>query len=133
MARGLATILAACLGLSGCELPRDRDGSLPHIESGGKLRVGAVHAPPWVVVEGDRVGGIESALLRRWAAVVRLRDIGHVFFAEVFVTVRPGTAAAPRRVREAMEGARDLDGRLHDVTVAPVDDLSHVDEGLHGR
>ena len=61
---------------------------------------------------------------------IKRSDVGHVFFAEVFVRARDGVDDLPRRVREAMAGARGLDWRLHDVTFVPVDDLDGADEGL---
>jgi divalent metal cation (Fe/Co/Zn/Cd) transporter len=59
-------------------------------------------------------------------AEVRLREAGHVFFGEVFVQPRADAKDLPGLVREAMEHAKELDWRLHDVTVTPVDDLKRL-------
>jgi hypothetical protein len=53
--------------LAGCEFPVDSAGSLERVRSGAPLRVGASHAPPWVRIEGDAVGGIEAELIRSFA------------------------------------------------------------------
>ena len=54
-----------------------------------------------------------------WVATaeIRLREVGHVFFGEVFVTPRGTPADLPDRIREAVDTARALNWRLHDVTV----------------
>lgn len=44
-----ASLLLACAALA-CGLPRDPEGTLERVR-GGTLRVGAIHSPPWVVVE----------------------------------------------------------------------------------
>lgn len=44
-----AALLLACVALA-CGLPRDSEGTLERVR-GGTLRVGAIHAPPWVTVE----------------------------------------------------------------------------------
>jgi polar amino acid transport system substrate-binding protein len=53
----LSFVLAA-----GCGLPRDADGSLEKIRN-GTLRVGLAQSPPWVVVNGNEVTGIEPLLV----------------------------------------------------------------------
>jgi divalent metal cation (Fe/Co/Zn/Cd) transporter len=50
-------------------------------------------------------------------ADVRLREVGHVFFGEVFVTPRRGATDLPAKIRDALEEARAINWRLHDVTV----------------
>ena len=59
-------------------------------------------------------------------AEVRLREAGHVFFGEVFVQPKPGTRDLTKKVRAVMEQAKEIDWRLHDVTVTPVDDMSRL-------
>lgn len=54
-------------------------------------------------------------------AEVRLRKVGHVFFGEVFVTPRAGTADLPLRIREAIDTAQSINWRLHDVTTTLLD------------
>ena len=51
-------------------------------------------------------------------ARARLREEGHVYFGEVFVVPRHGTASLLERVEEAHDLIRRLDWRLHDVVVA---------------
>jgi divalent metal cation (Fe/Co/Zn/Cd) transporter len=50
-------------------------------------------------------------------ADVRLRESGHVFFGEVFVTPRGAPTDLPARIRHAVDAARRLNWRLHDVTI----------------
>lgn len=56
------------------------------------------------------------------SASVRLREVGHVFFGEVFVTPRGASAELPAKIRDAVDTARALNWRLHDVTVTVLDD-----------
>lgn len=46
----------------GCGLPKDADGALDRIRN-GTLRVGIAENPPWVVVNGAEVSGIEPQLV----------------------------------------------------------------------
>ena len=48
---------------------------------------------------------------------VRMREVGHVFFGEVFVTPRGTPSDLPSKIRHAVDIARALNWRLHDVTV----------------
>lgn len=50
------------------------------------------------------------------SAEVRLREVGHVFFGEIFVVARD-QHELPRRIREAALMARRLNWRLHEVTI----------------
>jgi len=64
-------LLLVAVAATGCQYPRDPDGTLNRVE-GGVMRVGVTEADPWVVLEGDRpVGGAEVELARRFA-----RDLG---------------------------------------------------------
>lgn len=75
--------------------------------------------------------GFETAPddLRRWAegldwvetADVRMREVGHLFFAEIFVRPKPGTQDIQGRVAAAIKAATRLDWRVHDVTVVLLD------------
>jgi polar amino acid transport system substrate-binding protein len=59
--------LLVAIAATGCQYPRDPDGTLNRVE-GGVMRVGVTEADPWVVLEGDRpVGGAEVELARRFA------------------------------------------------------------------
>lgn len=47
-------------------VPRDSAGTLDRVQ-GGELRVGVVHHPPWVFLDGDQATGLEPELIERWA------------------------------------------------------------------
>jgi polar amino acid transport system substrate-binding protein len=69
--RRTLVLLLAAIAVTGCQYPRDPDGTLNRVE-GGVMRVGVTEADPWVLLEGDRpVGGAEVELARRFA-----RDLG---------------------------------------------------------
>jgi polar amino acid transport system substrate-binding protein len=60
-------LLLSAIAASGCQYPRDPDGTLNRVE-GGVMRVGVTEVEPWVALEGDRaVGGAEVELARRFA------------------------------------------------------------------
>ncbi|MGH2946989.1 MAG: hypothetical protein ACRDPC_12135 [Solirubrobacteraceae bacterium] len=70
-------------------------------------------------------GQAKDALLAMdWVrdAKVRLREAGHVFTGEALV-VPADERDLPGRVQEAAQALRDLDWKLHDVTVSPVPSL----------
>ena len=54
-------------------------------------------------------------------ASVRLREVGHVFFGEVFVTPRGAPEDLPGKIRRAVSDAKSLNWRLHDVTITVLD------------
>jgi polar amino acid transport system substrate-binding protein len=70
--RTLAVLaLIAVTAATGCQYPRDPDGTLNRVE-GGVMRVGVTEADPWVVMDGDEPsGGAEVELALRFA-----RDVG---------------------------------------------------------
>ena len=71
MFRLTVVLLLAAVAATGCQYPRDPDGTLNRVE-GGVMRVGVTEADPWVVLEQDRpVGGAEVELARHFA-----RDLG---------------------------------------------------------
>jgi divalent metal cation (Fe/Co/Zn/Cd) transporter len=51
------------------------------------------------------------------SADVRLREVGHVFFGEVFVTPHGSPPELPAKIRHAVDTAHALNWRLYDVTV----------------
>jgi polar amino acid transport system substrate-binding protein len=59
--------LVVIFGLYACQYPRDPEGTFDHVQ-GGKLRVGVIDNPPWVVLSGKRPRGVEPELLREFAA-----------------------------------------------------------------
>jgi polar amino acid transport system substrate-binding protein len=68
-ARGITLILALAAGMliTGCDFPADPEGTLDRV-SGGTMRVGVLHEPPWVMLEeGREPAGVEPELVRRFA------------------------------------------------------------------
>jgi len=62
---------------TGCDLPRDPEGTLERAR-GGTLRVGAATAPPWVVHRTDgRVAGVEAELVNEFARTLGARVEWH--------------------------------------------------------
>jgi divalent metal cation (Fe/Co/Zn/Cd) transporter len=55
------------------------------------------------------------------SATVRLREVGHVFFGDVFVTPRGSPEDLPAKIRRAVEDAKSINWRLHDVTITVLD------------
>jgi polar amino acid transport system substrate-binding protein len=54
----------------GCDFPADPEGTLDRV-SGGTLRVGVIHDPPWVVLApGEEPAGVEPDLVRRFADTI---------------------------------------------------------------
>jgi polar amino acid transport system substrate-binding protein len=69
--RVTVVLLLMAVAATGCQYPRDPDGTLNRVD-GGVMRVGVTEADPWVLLEDDRpVGGAEVELARRFA-----RDVG---------------------------------------------------------
>ena len=65
-------------------------------------------------------------------AQLRIREEGHVFAGEVYVVPRPGTTDLVRRLEEVKRVAHDLDWRMYDIVVSPVQRLGK-DEGPQGE
>ena len=64
-----ALIVSACA--LGCNnLPRDPESTLRRVQ-GGRLRVGLVEHPPWVVRTGGEPAGVEVELVRQFARELR--------------------------------------------------------------
>jgi ABC-type amino acid transport substrate-binding protein len=59
------------IAVNGCDMPHDARGTLQRVMSEGRLHVGLSENPPWVVLNGEAVDGIEPALLRIWAEKLR--------------------------------------------------------------
>ena len=73
MFRVTVVLLLMAVAATGCQYPRDPDGTLNRVD-GGVMRVGVTEADPWVLFEGDRpVGGAEVELARRFARNVGAR------------------------------------------------------------
>jgi hypothetical protein len=56
----------------GCGVPRDAAGTLEFVQR-GTMRVGVVANQPWVVDDGDHVGGVEGRLAEAIAASLGAR------------------------------------------------------------
>lgn len=59
--RAAAVLLA--LACSGCDLPKDPDGTTARVQ-GHVLRAGVSENPPWVRFDGDQVEGVEADIVR---------------------------------------------------------------------
>jgi hypothetical protein len=59
---------------TGCALPKDARGTLSRV-TGGEMKVGVVHAPPWVIDDGHDVGGIEGTFVRTLASELPSRVV----------------------------------------------------------
>jgi divalent metal cation (Fe/Co/Zn/Cd) transporter len=54
-------------------------------------------------------------------AEVRMREQGHIFFGEAFVTLRGAVSEdLPEKLERAVGGAKQLNWRLHDLVIMPV-------------
>jgi cation diffusion facilitator family transporter len=73
--------------------------------------------------ELERLSWVSQA----WA---RLREEGHVYFGEVFVVPRDGTASLLERVGEAHDLIRRLDWRLQDVVVVVTSEIEREPAGV---
>jgi polar amino acid transport system substrate-binding protein len=61
-------VVAVCAAAAGCAgLPRDPEGTLDRVR-GGRLRVGLIEHPPWVVRTSGEPAGVEVDLVCRLAA-----------------------------------------------------------------
>jgi polar amino acid transport system substrate-binding protein len=65
--RACAVVLAVGLSVTGCQYPRDVEGTLDRVADGGDLRVGVSEEDPYVVLAGDRPSGVEVRLLEDFA------------------------------------------------------------------
>ena len=63
----VALVVAAAFVLSACEVPRDPESTLDRV-SGGTMRVGVSHNPPWVNLDGTEPTGVEVELVEAFAA-----------------------------------------------------------------
>lgn len=100
---GFRNIKAAISGLTDVRA-RTYDDKAPHPLIQQAERV--LHDVPWVR-----------------EAVVRMRDMGHVFHVEVFVVPRSGEVVTVERLVEVRQQLERLDPKLADVVVSPVADL----------
>lgn len=66
MARSRLLALLAAAALTGCDLPRDPEGTLDAVR-GAELVVGVSEAPPWIEDAAPNPQGIEADIVRRLA------------------------------------------------------------------
>jgi polar amino acid transport system substrate-binding protein len=64
-----AVAVLACATATGCQFPRDPEGTLDRVRD-GTMRVGVVDNPPWVRLGPGEPRGVEPALVRRFAALL---------------------------------------------------------------
>ncbi|HEV7253465.1 MAG TPA: cation transporter [Mesorhizobium sp.] len=57
------------------------------------------------------------------AAEVRMRDSGHIFVGDAFVVPKPGTEDLLSKLAQAVEEAKALDWRVHELVIMPVEKL----------
>jgi polar amino acid transport system substrate-binding protein len=72
---GLAALITAVLlavGVAGCGIPRDPEGTLDRVR-GGTLRAGITASQPWTTLEGGRPGGVEVELVEQFAVELGAR------------------------------------------------------------
>jgi cation diffusion facilitator family transporter len=72
----------------------------------------------------DRIRETVEALDWVEKAQVRVREDGHLFFADVELVPRPGTPDLVKRLTSASRDLRRLDWRLHEVLLVPVERLA---------
>jgi polar amino acid transport system substrate-binding protein len=70
---GLRTCIAVCTFLmimtSSCaDLPRDQENTVNNIRQSGKMRIGLIENPPWVIRTSGEPTGAEVELMRQFAA-----------------------------------------------------------------
>lgn len=58
-----------------------------------------------------------------WDSRSRVRDQGHVFHVEAFVSPRQGQAPSLKQLEDAVQALRALDWKIHDVVLMPVREL----------
>lgn len=56
-------------------------------------------------------------------AGARVRDQGHVFHVEAFVVPRHGMSPTLEQLMEARDGCIDLDWKIQDIVIVPIDEL----------
>jgi polar amino acid transport system substrate-binding protein len=62
----LVAVALMAVAAAGCGIPRDPESTLDRVR-GGTLRAGITASEPWTTLEGGRPGGVEVALVERFA------------------------------------------------------------------
>jgi polar amino acid transport system substrate-binding protein len=68
----LAAVALLAVAAAGCGIPRDPESTLDRVR-GGTLRAGITASEPWTTLEGGRPGGVEVALVERFAQALEAR------------------------------------------------------------
>ena len=107
----LAALALLAVATAGCGIPRDPESTLDRVR-GGTLRAGITASEPWTTLEGGRPGGVEVALVERFAQELGARVewvdgseadlIGALEMRELDLVVGGLTAATPWQTRAAI-------------------------------
>jgi polar amino acid transport system substrate-binding protein len=68
----LAAVALMAVAAAGCGIPRDPESTLDRVR-GGTLRAGITASEPWTTLEAGRPGGVEVALVERFAGELGAR------------------------------------------------------------
>ncbi|MDN5686661.1 MAG: hypothetical protein L0G94_08275 [Brachybacterium sp.] len=88
----------------------------------------AGRAEPDLIQEYAASSAEQTSWVREASA--RVRDEGHVFHAEVFVVPRRGAGPTAEEVVRLRDRIDELDWNVHDIVIAPVDQLPASDADL---
>jgi ABC-type amino acid transport substrate-binding protein len=139
----LAFAILAFVALA-CGIPRDMEGTTERVR-GGELRAGAIANPPWVIVEGGGVSGVEVELVEAFAAALGARvrwsvapEAELVERLEAFRVdlVAGGLRAGDERLAKLGRSRPfRVDGEEHVLVVAPGENrfLVTLDRHLHAE
>ena len=130
--------------ITACGLPKDADGALDNVRN-GTLRVGIAENPPWVVVNGAEVSGVEPQLVADLARALNSR-VKNVYGSETLlleglhrreldVVIGGFTADSPwkRDVAFTKPYHEDRNKRQHVLALPPGENawLMEVEKFLH--
>lgn len=77
-----AFVIALIVGLAGCGIPKDPEGTLDRVERTGVLRVAASPAEGRVAIDGEQVTGVEPTYVEGFAESLGARVEWHVMGEE---------------------------------------------------
>jgi polar amino acid transport system substrate-binding protein len=107
----LAAVALMAVTAAGCGIPRDPESTLDRVR-GGTLRAGITASEPWTALEGGRPGGVEVALVERFAQELGARVewvdgseadlIGALAMRELDLVVGGLTADTPWQAKAAI-------------------------------
>jgi polar amino acid transport system substrate-binding protein len=107
----LAALALLAVAAAGCGIPRDPESTLDRVR-GGTLRAGITASEPWTTLEGGRPGGVEVALVERFAEELGARVewvdgseaelIGALELRELDLVVGGLTADSPWQAKAAI-------------------------------